>query len=75
MIIFTGGNSQGNPGLGGFGAVVLDDNENLITTHSEYSQKITNNREELKATLQAFLQYGSSVAAGSTLPIVIVPIV
>lgn len=51
MIIFTGGNSQGNPGLGGFGAVVLDDNENLITTHSEYSQKITNNREELKATL------------------------
>lgn len=59
MICYTDGSCQGNPGPGGFGVVVLDDNENLITTYSERANNTTNNREELKAILWAFLKYGS----------------
>lgn len=70
MIIYTDGSCNYNPGPGGFGVVVLDDNENLILTHSERSQNTTNNREELKAILWAFLRYGVSAAAGTTPPIV-----
>lgn len=70
MIIFTDGACSGNPGPGGFGIVVLDDNENLITTHSEYSQKTTNNREELKAILWTFLRYGLHATASDAPPIV-----
>lgn len=70
MIIYTDGSCNYNPGPGGFGVIVLDDNENLILTHSERSQNTTNNREELKAILWAFLRYGVSAAAGNTPPIV-----
>ena len=70
MIIYTDGSCNYNPGPGGFGVVVLDDNENLILTHSERSQNTTNNREELKAILWAFLRYGVSAAADNTPPIV-----
>ena len=34
MIIYTDGSCQKNPGPGGFGVVVLDDNENLIQQYS-----------------------------------------
>ena len=33
MIIYTDGSARPNPGPGGFGVVVLDDNENLIETY------------------------------------------
>lgn len=59
MICYTDGSCQGNPGPGGFGVVVLDDNENLITTYSERANNTTNNRMELSAILWAFLKYGS----------------
>lgn len=62
MICYTDGSCQGNPGPGGFGVVVLDDNENLITYHSERNENTTNNREELKAILWAFLKYGKTAA-------------
>ena len=43
MIIYTDGSCTRNPdGPGGFGVVILDDSENLITTHSERSDKTTN---------------------------------
>ena len=59
MIIYTDGSCTRNPGgPGGFGVVVLDDNENLIISHQERSNETTNNREELKAILWAFLKYG-----------------
>jgi len=58
MIIYTDGACSGNPGPGGFGVVVLDDDENLITYHSERSDNTTNNREELKSILWAFLRFG-----------------
>jgi len=70
MIIYTDGSCNYNPGPGGFGVVVLDDNENLVLTHSERSQNTTNNREELKAILWAFLRYGEPAAAGKNPPIV-----
>ena len=70
MIIFTDGACSGNPGPGGFGVVILDNNENLITYYSEQCQQTTNNREELKAILWAFLRFGEPAAAGNEIPIV-----
>lgn len=64
MIIYTDGSCNFNPGPGGFGVVILDDNENIITTHSERCENTTNNREELKAILWAFFKYGVPAAAG-----------
>lgn len=64
MIIYTDGSCNFNPGPGGFGVVILDDNENIITTHSERCENTTNNREELKAILWAFLKYGVPAASG-----------
>ena len=65
MTIYTDGSCQYNPGPGGFGVIVLDDNENVITYHAERSEQTTNNREELKAILWAFLKYGVPAAAGA----------
>ena len=59
MIIYTDGSCQKNPGPGSFGVVVLDNNENLIQQYSERCENTTNNREELKAILWAFLKYGN----------------
>ena len=58
MIAYTDGSSRGNPGPGGFGVIILDDNENLLSYHSEREENTTNNRQELKAILWAFLKYG-----------------
>ena len=59
MIIYTDGSCRYNPGPGGFGAVVLDDNENEILSYSKKCKtNTTNNREELKAILWAFLNFG-----------------
>ena len=69
-ILFTDGACSKNPGPGGFGVVVLDENEQLITTHAEYCDQTTNNREELKAILWAFLRYGVPAAADTPPPIV-----
>lgn len=60
MICYTDGSCQGNPGPGGFGVVVLDDNEKPITYYSERSENTTNNRMELSAILWAFLKYGKT---------------
>lgn len=64
MIIYTDGACSINPGPGGFGVVVLDDNENLILTHSEKTDNTTNNREELKAILWTMIQYGKPADSG-----------
>ena len=58
MIIYTDGSSHPNPGPGGFGVVVLDNNENLVYTYSKQCADTTNNREELKAILYTFLNHG-----------------
>jgi len=61
MICYTDGSCSGNPGPGGFGVVVLDNNENELLTHSERSENTTNNREELKAILWAAFRFGSPI--------------
>ena len=59
MIIYTDGSAHPNPGPGGFGVVVLDNNENLWYTYSkQFAGKVTNNEMELKAILYAFLNHG-----------------
>lgn len=61
MIIYTDGSCQGNgksENTGGFGVVVLDNDENLIYNYSKQTTNTTNNREELKAILYAMLQHG-----------------
>jgi ribonuclease HI len=61
MVIYTDGACSGNGkavNSGGYGVVVLDNDENLLYTYSKRSENTTNNREELKAILYAFLNYG-----------------
>lgn len=70
MLIYTDGACSGNPGPGGFGVVVLDNQENIIELHQEFENQTTNNRQELKAILWAFLKYGELAAAGTEVPIV-----
>lgn len=62
MIIYTDGSAHPNPGPGGFGVVVLDNNENLLYTYSkQFEGKVTNNEMELKAILYAFLNHGVKI--------------
>ena len=61
MIIYTDGSCQGNgksENTGGFGVVVLDNDENLIYNYSKQTTNTTNNREELKAILYAMIRHG-----------------
>ena len=63
MIIYTDGSCRKNGDLanssGGYAVVVLDDNQNLITTYAHQEHGTTNNRQELKAILYTMLVYGS----------------
>lgn len=56
IMFYTDGSCRKNPGPGGFGVVVMNDQEpNVIKyTYSEQCEHTTNNREELKAILHAF---------------------
>ena len=63
MIIYTDGSCQKNPGPGGFGVIVLDDNENIIETYSHREDDTTNNKQELKAILYAMIKYGKEKPA------------
>lgn len=53
MIIFTDGACSGNPGPGGYGVVAIEDGQ-IIAVNSQSCENTTNNREELKAIIQAF---------------------
>lgn len=62
MIIFVDGACSANGSenaTGGFGVLVLDDTSKFIDCHQEFSKGTTNNREEIKAILWAFLKYGT----------------
>ena len=64
MVVYTDGACSGNGksvNSGGYGVVVLDNDENLLYTYSKRSENTTNNREELKAILYAFLNYGVNI--------------
>ncbi len=51
IIIFTDGSSRGNPGPGGFGAIIVSDKK--VKEIGGGEQKTTNNRMELKACIEA----------------------
>lgn len=50
MTIYTDGSCLGNPGPGGFGVIVVD-NDVVIDAYSEREPQTTNNREEMKAII------------------------
>ena len=53
--IYTDGSSRGNPGPGGWGLVVMNEQENeIIFTEHDSDNPTTNNRMELKAMICAF---------------------
>lgn len=52
ITIYTDGSSKGNPGPGGWGVVVITNNEVIELGGSEV--QTTNNRMELKATIEGF---------------------
>lgn len=59
MKIYVDGSARPtNPGPGGFGIVVCDDNDKIITTISHKSKWTTNNQQELLAILIAATLYG-----------------
>lgn len=63
MIVYVDGSCTGNGkavNSGGFGVVVLDNDENLIYTYAKRSTNTTNNREELKAILFSLITYGKN---------------
>ncbi len=55
IIIFTDGSSLGNPGPGGFGAVILFQKKNKVIEIGEYEASTTNNRMEITAAIEALL--------------------
>lgn len=59
MVIYTDGSAHPNPGPGGYGVVVVSDDENnLIEYHGKESLNTTNNAEEIKAIVWATIKYG-----------------
>lgn len=50
--IYTDGSSLGNPGPGGWG-VVITENDKIVKELGGYDKDTTNNRMELKATIEA----------------------
>ena len=63
MIIYTDGSAHPNPGPGGFGVIVLDNDEKIQYIYNKQFEKVkvTNNQMELKAILYAFLNYGVNI--------------
>lgn len=59
MKIYTDGSAHPNPGPGGFGVVVVSDEDKLLFCHSKQSDvRTTNNEQELLAILFAAARYG-----------------
>ena len=64
MVIYTDGSCLGNGksvNSGSYGVIVLDNDEKLLYNYSKRSENTTNNREELKAILYSFLNYGVNI--------------
>ena len=59
MKIYTDGSAHPNPGPGGFGVVVFDDDCNYLKSLSEQVSYTTNNEMELKAILFALKIFGA----------------
>ncbi|MCU0660094.1 MAG: ribonuclease HI [Candidatus Pacebacteria bacterium] len=55
VIIWTDGSSLGNPGPGGFGAVIVWREKNIVREIGGYARETTNNRMELTAVIEALI--------------------
>lgn len=55
FIIFTDGASRGNPGPGGYGAIILDEKNGRVAEIGGDEKHTTNNRMELSAAIEALL--------------------
>jgi len=64
ITIFTDGGSRGNPGPGGYGAVIYDEKNGHVTEIGGYEKNTTNNRMELRAAIEALLALRKIAPAG-----------
>jgi len=53
LIIHTDGGARNNPGPAGIGAVLYDENKQVVKEISEYIGEATNNQAEYKAVIRA----------------------
>lgn len=53
LIIYTDGGARGNPGPAGIGAVIKDEDGNVLAEISEYIGETTNNQAEYRAVIAA----------------------
>jgi len=53
LIIYTDGGARGNPGPAGCGAVIYDEDKNIIAEISEFIGRATNNQAEYMAVVFA----------------------
>lgn len=61
MIVFTDGACSANGtenSRGGFGVVILNNDNSYHSCYQKFTEQTTNNREELKAILFALIKYG-----------------
>ena len=49
--VYTDGSCSGNPGPGGYGVVVVDENDNIVQVQQYRFDHTTNNRMEMRAIL------------------------
>lgn len=76
MKIYTDGSANPNPGPGGFGVIVLDNQEKFVyNLYRESSENTTNNREELKAILYCLKKYGVNIFEEDKIEFIRIPIV
>ena len=58
LIIYTDGGARGNPGPAGIGAVIYDEQGDMVAEISEYIGETTNNQAEYRAVVAAIKKAG-----------------
>lgn len=58
ITMYVDGSCRGNPGPGGFGVIVVEDNK-VIAAYQEQHSSTTNNRMEMAAIIYALENYGA----------------
>jgi ribonuclease HI len=53
VVIYTDGSSRGNPGNGGWGAIIIDNKHNKVLEIGGSAAQTTNNKMELQAAIRA----------------------
>lgn len=58
IIIYSDGGARGNPGPAGIGAVLYDEDKNILAEISKYLGETTNNQAEYQAIIAALAKAG-----------------